>query len=428
VNSKQNIDVLIVGAGAAGLAAWRRLHSAGLEVTVVEARERIGGRILTDHSTPTPVELGAEFVHGKSKALWPLLEKAGLRVIEGSDRHLISDKDSLHPNADFWAIIEKVNGQIEPGRELPYAQFLTAAKASALEKRIANSYVEGFNAARSELISTTAVTLGDRAAATIEGQRQFRVKLGYDSVIEWFATGLPRETLHLRTVVRQIRWRKQRVEVRAETPSGEVVFSAARLIVTVPLGVLKAPSGTPGTIQFIPSIPQKEAALESLEMGHVAKIMVCFKQRFWETNGPFGFASSFDEEVPTWWTQEPTTSNVLTGWAGGPPGEKLVLLSNQELLSRAFGSLSRIFAKPKSWLQECADKIFYHNWSDDPFSRGAYSYPKLGGLKAARFLAQPTNGTIFFAGEATDARGASGTVHAAIRSGTLAAGKILAAN
>jgi hypothetical protein len=104
----------------------------------------------------------------------------------------------------------------------------------------------------------------------------------------------------------------------------------------------------------------------------------------------------FDEGIPTWWTQEPLASNILTGWAGGPAGEKLVDLSHEELLDRAIESLSRIFAKSTGWLHACVDKFYYHNWSNDPFCRGAYSYPKVGGLKAAQTLGEPINDTIFF--------------------------------
>ena len=424
MQSKQNIDVLIIGVGAAGLIAWRELHSVGLHVVVLEARDRIGGRILTDHSTSSPIELGAEFVHGKPKAIWPILEKARLKMLESSDTRMVFDKGALRACAKYWKIIQTVNGQIQPTQEIPYERFLEAVEASAFEKLITKSYVEGFNAARAGLISTSAIAMADRAAVEIEGERQFRIKDGYASVIEWLATGLPCESLHLQATVREIRWEQNRVEVLADTPNGERIFSAIRLIVTVPLGVLKASSGTPGAIQFIPALSEKEAALEHLEVGHVIKFMICFKERFWESETRFAFVISFDEGIPTWWTQEPLTSNVLTGWAGGPAGEKLVNLSHEELLGRAIESLSRIFAKSAGWLHECVDKIYYHDWSNDPFCRGAYSYPKVGGLKAAQTLGEPINDTIFFAGEATDSQGAYGTVHAALNSGISAARKI----
>jgi monoamine oxidase len=153
-------------------------------------------------------------------------------------------------------------------------------------------------------------------------------------------------------------------------------------------------------------------------------LMICFKERFWEAARRFGFVISFDEGIPTWWTQEPLTSNVLTGWAGGPAAEKLVNLSQEELLDRAIESLSRIFGKSAGWLHKRVDKIYYHDWSSDPFCRGAYSYPRVGGLKAAQTLGEPINDTIFFAGEATDSQGAYGTVHAALQSGISVARKI----
>jgi monoamine oxidase len=424
MQSKENIDVLIIGVGAAGLIAWRELHSVGFQVVVLEARDRIGGRILTDHSTSSPIELGAEFVHGKPKATWPILEKAHLKILETSDTRLVFDQGGLRACPEYWKIFQRVNGQIQPAQEIPYARFLEAAEASAFEKLITKLYVEGFNAARAEVISTSAIAMADRAAMEIEGDRQFRIKDGYASVIEWLATGLPSASLYLQAIVREIRWEQNRVEVLAVTPNGERIFSANRLIVTVPLGVLKASSGIPGAIQFIPPLSEKEAALEHLEVGHAIKFMICFKERFWESEGRFAFVISFDEGIPTWWTQEPLTSNVLTGWAGGPAAEKLVNLSQEELLDRAIESLSRIFGKSAGWLHKRVDKIYYHDWSSDPFCRGAYSYPRVGGLKAAQTLGEPINDTIFFAGEATDSQGAYGTVHAALQSGISVARKI----
>lgn len=210
----------------------------------------------------------------------------------------------------------------------------------------------------------------------------------------------------------------------ADTPHGERLFLAARLIVTVPLGVLKSSPGAPGAIQFIPALSRIEAALEHLEVGHVIKLMIRFKERFWEGEGRFAFVLSFDEGIPVWWTQEPLTSNVLTGWAGASAAEKLINFSREGLVDRAIESLSRIFGKSAGWLQERVDKTFYHDWSGDPFCRGAYSYPKVGGFEAAQILDEPVNDTIFFAGEAIDSEGNYGTVHAALNSGMSTAQKI----
>ena len=421
MDCKQEIDVLIIGAGAAGLTAWRELHSAGLRAVLLEARKRIGGRILTDYSTSSPIELGAEFVHGKPKAVWPILEKANLEIVESSDSRVFLDQGRLCHFEEYWKIIQAVNGQIEPTHDIAYEAFLEKVETSALAKRITKSYVEGFNAARAELIGTRAIAMSDRASADIEGERQFRIKAGYTSLIEWLARGIPPEALYLQTTVREIQWEQNRVEILADTPDGECIFSAARVIVTVPLGVLKASSGSLGAIQFNPALSGKEAALEHLEVGHAIKLMICFKERFWESDTRVAFVLSIGEGIPVWWTQEPLTSNVLTGWAGGQAAERLVNLSREELLNRAIDSLSRIFARSAGWLRDCVDKIYYHDWSNDPFCRGAYSYPRVGGLQGAQTLSEPVDDTIFFAGEATDSLGAFGTVHAALNSGTSAA-------
>ena len=427
MQSEEMTDVLIIGAGVAGLAAWRELYSAGLTSVILEARDRIGGRILTDRSTTSPIELGAEFVHGKPQALWSILKKARLQVNECSDTRLVSGEGGLRRCPGYWKIIEKVNKQIDPSREIAYDQFLAAVDALPFEKLVAKSYVEGFNAARAEMISASAIAIGDRASAEIDGQRQFRLSGGYGSLVDWLAADLQSDRLYLRTSVGEIRWRRGHVEAMADTPGGDIIFSAVRLIVTVPLGVLQAPPGAPGAIQFVPSLQQKEAAVRRLEMGHAVKLVICFSERFWETNGRFTFVISFDREMPVWWTQKPLASNVLTGWAGGSAAEKLIGLPPEDLLDRAIQSLARVFGKPNGWLRERVDTIHYHDWSHDPFSRGAYSYPKVGGLEAAEALAKPVNDTIFFAGEATDFRGANGTVHAALDSGISAARRIVVA-
>jgi monoamine oxidase len=425
---EETIDVAIIGAGAAGLAAWRELRSAGLNPVVLEARDRIGGRILTDRSTDSLVELGAEFVHGKPPAIWSFLEKARLEVLESSGTRLVSSKEGLRPCPEYWEIIQRVDAKINPAREISYDQFLAEAKASPFEKLVARSYVEGFNAAHAELISAPAVAIADRAAAEIEGQRQFRLPGGYGSLIDWLAAGLPRDSLHLQTEVKEIRWQRGHIAIAADTPNGNRDFLAVRLLVTVPLGVLQASPGKRGAIQFTPSLWQKEAALGHLEVGQVVKLMISFRERFWRNHGPLGFVISSDADIPTWWTQEPLASNILTGWAGGPAAEKLIKRPQEELAEQAIESLSRIFGKPGRWLRERADRTHYYDWSNDPFSRGAYSYPKVGGLKAAQILSEPVNDTIFFAGEATDFQGANGTVHAALESGKSAARKIIKAS
>jgi monoamine oxidase len=420
VQDEEIVTVAIIGAGAAGLAAWCELKSAGINAVLLEARDRIGGRVLTDRSIYLPVELGAEFVHGEPPAIWSILREAQLEVVQSSGDLMVLGEEGLRLCPKYWEIIEKVDQQIDLTREMAYDRFLERAQASPFEKLLSRSHVEGFNAAHAELISASAVAIGDRATP----RKQFRIVSGYGSLIDWLAADVPSELIRLQTVVREIRWQQGRTEIVADTPTGERVLQAAQVLITIPLGVLKASPDTRGAVRFIPPLAQKETALGNLEMGHVVKLIISFRERFWRKHGPFGFAVSFGENVPTWWTQDPTPSNFLTGWAAGPAARNLNGLSSNELLDRAIGSLSRTFDKSESWLRKCIFRLHYHDWSKDLFSLGAYSYPKVNGLQAAKILAEPIDETIYFAGEATDFTGANGTVHAAVQSGRSAAQKI----
>jgi monoamine oxidase len=417
------MDVLIIGAGAAGLAAWRELQSNRLNAAILEARPRLGGRIFTQRSMPTPIELGAEFIHGKPPAIWSLLKKANLDAMKIPGVRMVSDAGTLNFDINFWKAVEKINRRIDPTHDMPYADFLAEVEGSSFEKRAAKTYIEGFNAASAENIGTAAIAVADQAADATDGKRQFRLSQGYGSLIDWMARDL--RTAHLQTEVNEVRWQRHQVEVIANTPAGPRSFSAPRIIITVPLGVLRAQPPAHGAVRFTPFLPQLNVAIAGLEMGHVIKLNISFRERFWDSFGRFGIAIALDEEIPTWWTQAPLDSNLLTGWAGGPVAEKLIELSKEQLLDRAIATLHNVFNKNTTDLRAQVDSIYYHNWTNDPFSRGAYSYPKVGGLAAAKALAEPIEDTIFFAGEATDFSGASGTVHAAVRSGISAARRLL---
>jgi monoamine oxidase len=126
-----------------------------------------------------------------------------------------------------------------------------------------------------------------------------------------------------------------------------------------------------------------------------------------------------------WWTQAPTISNLLVGWTGGPSAEKLIGLSREQLRRSAFESLAMISGLETDQVAALFIRDWFHDWANDPFALGAYSYPRVGGLRAAKILAEPIDDTLFFAGEATDVLGFNGTVHGAIETGRRAAGEIL---
>jgi monoamine oxidase len=425
-------DVIILGGGAAGLAAAGELFRAGRNVLLLEARDRLGGRILTRHAPDetVPIELGAEFLHGKPPALLDLIQETSLRVVEGDDRRFISENGAFRQLDDFWQIIDRVDSQIRRENDISYQAFLETAHASVFEKQIAKSFVEGFNAAHADRISTAALSFEEEASEKIDGTRQFRLLGGYDQIVQRLARELPASCVQLGCVVRAVKWRKSEVEVRAETNAGEVRFRAPRLIVTFPLGVLKAAIEGPHGVVFEPPLDSKREALAHLEVGHVVKVILQFREAFWNSrdrlqSGPsFGFALNLDADFPTWWTQSPISSNLLTGWAGGPAADKLIGRDPEQLRAAAFDSIAETFGITIAQLGSLFVRDWHHDWGSDPFSLGAYSYPKVGGLEAAKVLAQPLDETLFFAGEATDVLGFNGTVHGAIESGLRATREI----
>ncbi|HWQ57331.1 MAG TPA: NAD(P)/FAD-dependent oxidoreductase [Bryobacteraceae bacterium] len=421
------MDVLIVGAGVAGLAAARDLCAAGYEVMVLEARDRIGGRVWTRREPllPVPVELGAEFIHGRPRETWEIVEKAGLTACDVTGDGWTREGDSLKPRdetARFDRLFEAMQRTGEP--EPTFEEFLQSTPFDATTKAWATAYVEGFNAARKERVGVRSLVDDERAAGAIGGDHLFRILSGYDGVPRHLWAGAAGAELRLNTGVTALRWGPGKVE--AETRSGW--FAARCALVTVPLGVLQA-ADQPGAIRFSPEPPNLEAA-RRLEVGQVVRVTLRFRERFWERRdglGEAGFLHSLDEWMPTWWSTLPVHAPLLTGWAGGSAAERYCGRGESFVVEQAMGALARLLGMPVREIEAMADGWFWHDWHGDPYSRGAYSYAPPGGAAARRGLAEPAGGTLFFAGEAANVEGHSAMVHGAIASGRRAAAQIVAA-
>ena len=437
-------QVLVVGAGAAGLAAARDLCAAGLSVTVLEARGRVGGRVHTLHdpASPVPVELGAEFIHGRPRELWEVVERAGLAVREASERHWYERGGELTTSGEFWEKLGKVFGRMkEEGRDRAFSEFLSECCDDETAREAATLYVQGFHAARTERAGTRGLVRAEEAADRVGGDRSFRVTAGYSRVAEWLSEEVSARggRVHLNTVAREVRWGRRRVEVDARHTGegGEVVYTAGRAVITLPLGVLQAPPGEEGAISFSPELPEKLGAARRLEMGHVVRLSLRFRGRFWEglrlpargrrdlSLSEMGFLHSFDEAVPTWWTQLPWRAPLLVGWAGGPRAEPFSGRGADFLTGRALESLAGALGVARSLVEGELEAVYTHDWQADPFARGAYAYAPVGGLEAQEALARPLEGTLFFAGEATNSDGHVGTVHGAIATGRRAAAQVV---
>jgi monoamine oxidase len=439
-------DVLIIGGGAAGLSAARSLVEQGLDVVVLEARERIGGRIFTQHdrSSPIPIELGAEFIHGSAEEIDEIAKDAALATCDISGRRWQVIGESIRPADDFWERIDKVMRRMDKARtpDRSFADFMRTKPGGRLlarERKLAMQFVEGFHAADPERISERALANGGSPRGDVRERRMGRVLDGYDQVIEWLAAPLG-DRVRTAAIATRVRWAPGNVSVEARHADGRVrpAVDARAAIITVPVGVLKAKPGEAGAIEFEPEIKPKRAALEQLAMGSVVRIVLRLSEAFWASEwyakqigqqelDTLSFLHTQDEHFPVWWTAYPVRAPIIVGWHGGPGAAEIAKLASEEIEALAIASLARQFRINARKMRGMVEAAWLHDWEHDPFSRGVYSYQTVGGSDAPSALARPLRSTLFFAGEATDTDGATGTVHGAIASGTRAAGEVVRA-
>jgi monoamine oxidase len=433
-------DVLIIGAGVAGLNAGRLLAEAGRRVAILEARNRIGGRIWTqaisadDSPVQIPVELGAEFVHGLPPETWSLIGQAGFSTfeIDGSPfwfdgtRLMSTNEQAGAAEGVLEEMTRWVQGQPR-GSDLTFADYLKGQTVDPLTARAATNYVEGFNAADQRRISVAALAKQQAAEDAIAADRLFRLEAGYAAIPNFLSERFIAAggTLILEAPVKKILWSRGTVTVQTTTPEGDLRHHSNRAVITVPLGVLQAQ-----TIEFVPRPTDVLIQANRLMVGAVMRLTLVFKKKFWDPQLSFLFAPG--ESPPTWWTPMPHETPTLTAWAGGPKAELLLKLITADrdagaLCGRCLATLAKIFALPVSDIRQILSSWHVHDWQGDEYARGAYSYVPVGALDAPEKMRIPVEDTLFFAGEHTDVSGHWGTVHAALAAGSSVADQVMVA-
>ncbi len=430
---RQSHDVIIVGAGAAGLAALRELDRAGVDTLCLEARDRIGGRILTvrDPLCPIPIELGAEFIHGRPDEIWSIIRAANLAAYDVTDHSVHIENGAVQSREDAWLPVSRVNHEMreaaQHGPDRSFADFLSRTNHPEKVKRLAVNFVEGFNAARQEIVGIQSLVIDMEAADQIDGGRSFRLLSGYEAVPQHLLATVrdPHSRLLLNTVVQAIEWHAGSVTVHARSTmtDSQRTYFTRRLIMTVPLGVLHD-----GSIRFTPEPAEALASARRLAFGQVFRVVLRFREAVWERDPDFadaGFLLSDDPVFPAWWSPLAVRAPIITGWSAGPHPDAVIAQSREKVIAKALAALSAITGTPKAELTTLLEASYFHDWHADPFARGAYSYVPVNALEAREMLAKPVDNTLFFAGEATELNGHSATVHGAIASGIRAAAQVL---
>ncbi len=451
-------SVVVVGAGIAGLAAAVTLAEAGVAVTVLEASDRVGGRIRTVDANGIPVELGAEFVHGKPPELLALLQDLGLHATERSGEMLYHSPDGSLATDDGRALLatpaepsaahtsndaadplktmETLCRWVEanPHSLMSFATWCIRQGFSPDIVQTASGYVEGFNAADAEEISVRSLAMQQAAEDSIQGDTALHVDNGYGCLPHAMAERLTRAggVLRMRSQVTRIEWRPE--SVTAVLAEGDRIEASASVL-TLPLGTLQS-----GSVTFDPAPGDVLAQSTRMRTGHVCRITLVFKRRWWADLHPTAEAlQQLSFLIPTgrrgspqhaafdvFWTGFPSLHPVLTAWSGGPSAQAFHSLNDHAVAHIACADLARIFGLPREAVLNDLVSHHHHDWTSDPLSLGAYSWVPVGAVDVSAKLAEPVQNTLFFAGEHTDTSGHWGTVHGALRSGLRAAAQILA--
>ena len=426
-------DAVVVGAGAAGLAAALWLAERSVSVIVLEGRERIGGRVRWESvgSVGVPAELGAEFIHGDAPETSALLREAGLAKVPTADTAWTRDADGTLRQAeddfDPGDIFERVRSLAADESVDAFLHRFEADPNTREQARRARWFVEGFEAADPALASARAIA--DELHSGVDSTSSRPVG-SYALLFAYLSERCARTGVDVRleTTVERIAWERGGVTIEARCASGPATFRARCAVITLPAGVLRAETGP----SFFPPLPvEKAAALRGLEMGHAVRVTLAFRTPFWEhvAGGRYREAGFFRCEGAAYnalWTQLPLRSRTIVAWAGGPRARALDAATAEERIDCARDQVGELFGE-RALAQREFEGGVTHDWAADPFAYGAYSYVGTGGGTARADLGAPVADTLFFAGEATSTDGQGGTVSGAFETGTRAAREVIRA-
>ncbi|MEO1352026.1 MAG: NAD(P)/FAD-dependent oxidoreductase [Cyanobacteria bacterium J06635_15] len=429
LSDQTHYDTIVIGAGAAGLAAAQTLQAAKRSILLLEARDRIGGRVNTNYTfAPHPVECGAEYLHGENIVTWDWVRRYRLATLPVFDKYrhqfmyvhqkllpfrrwsTIPGMEVLDLMSDspIEALITKWIEDEQP--DVSLAQFLSfhRVELSPDVRRIVGHFLSGSYGANLDQLGVYGFAELTYAG---DGDRYSRLKKGYSHLLEQFAAGL---NIRYATTVVRIHWSPPGIQVQTDTNQ---TYTAQQVVITLPLALLQE-----NAVAFEPRLPDtKLDAIQGLGAGHITKLILKFDQPFWPKELE-SCLTTLDTQL--WWRPGWRHNNevpVLTAYTGATGANKLGALGRKGAIRAGLQNLEQMFEIPLA--DRLMDALFV-DWQADPYARMAYSYVPVNGVGLRSQLAQPVDQVLFFAGEATHPTRAA-TVHGALESGIRAAHEIL---
>jgi monoamine oxidase len=428
-------DVAVIGAGAAGLYAAVELARHGCSVVVLEARDRVGGRIYTRpiDDLEQPIELGAEFIHGDAPITNSIIQAAGLNTIDANGQDYICRGHSVQSSeTDCQDLRRLLQLATESPTDLSLAELLANCNAAYPAEFITTVRMraESFDAADPARVSTKSIAAEWSSTKLLE---QTRPLGGYGLLMAYLQHSLDKDhaRIQLGTVVEHIEWGDRHVVVRARRDVQTFSITARRALVTLPPPLLDSSTrtisaaGGPACIHFDPALTDKRPALLALPLGSAIKVTLQLRASPWDALEKVAFLHVPAAPFPTLWPPSSPTAPLITAWVGGTGARELTGAPSSVLINLALESALEAFKFAPSTSLECVAG-HVHDWGADSFSGGAYCYITAGGEHAPADLARPLGDKLFFAGEATSCSHI-GTVEGALQSGRAGAFAMLEA-
>ncbi|MCE7934307.1 MAG: FAD-dependent oxidoreductase [Chlorobi bacterium CHB2] len=416
------LDAIIIGAGAAGIAAARRLHDSGRQVCVLEASPRIGGRVQTDLQwADFPVELGAEFIHGEKAVTRMLVMQAGLHLLPvqrggkllwGSPALPLTkiDRDERKLILGLLADYARLKTAPLPG-DLSLKGYLMSrgwdqAAIQAADVLLAQTCCAPVDALSCEDLRRE--MLADHAGGLEHGEA--RILEGYSALFNWLSTGLD---IRLNSPVQSIHRHQDGVMATVGTEA----IVARTCIITISVAMLKA-----NRIAFAPELSdEKLAAIAALQMEPATKLIYKFKDRLWAPELTY---MAHRGTAARWWTPAYGRNGadpVIACYITAGRAEKLDRMDETAALETGLADLAALLGLPRARLSAELAAARRVSWAEQPWIGGGYAYVPAGKAAARLALAAPEDGGLFFAGEATAHDTNPQTVHGAVETGWRAA-------